>query len=90
MEILWNPEKNRLLMKTRSISFEMVLDKIMSGDFTGPEQNPSRENQFRIIVSFKGYPYVVPLVITENGNWFLKTIYPSRKEKGRLSYDREQ
>lgn len=62
----------------------MVLEKIRDGGFVGPEQNPSRENQYRIIVRFNGHPYVVPLVIDENGDWFLKTVYPSRKEKERL------
>jgi len=83
MEILWNNEKNKLLLETRSVSFEMVLEKISSGDFIGPEINPSHNGQYRILVYFKGYPFVVPFVIDADGNWFLKTIYPSRKEKGR-------
>ena len=83
MEILWNKEKNELLKETRGISFEMVLDKITKQDFIGPEINPSRTNQLRIIVFFEGYPFVVPLVIDDDGNWFLKTIFPSRKLKGR-------
>lgn len=68
----------------------MVLEKIRDGGFVGPEQNPSRENQYRIIVRFNGYPYVVPLVIDENGDWFLKTVCPSRKEKERLGNESEE
>ena len=83
MEILWNAEKNALLMETRQVSFEMVLDKIINGDFIGPEIHPTRKDQFRIIVDFEGYPFIIPLVIDADGNWFLKTIYPSRKEKRR-------
>lgn len=83
MEILWNTEKNKLLMETRQVSFDMVVDKIIENDFIGPEVNPSRNDQFRIIVHFDGYPYVVPFIIDVDGNWFLKTIFPSRKEKGR-------
>ena len=85
MEILWNPEKNKALMKARAVSFEMVLAKILQGDFFGPEQNPARDSQYRIIVRFDGYPHVVPMVIDADGNWFLKTIYPSRKEKRKQS-----
>jgi uncharacterized DUF497 family protein len=89
MEVSWNSEKNRLLLKNRGVCFEMVMEKIIQGDFRGPEIHPSRENQFRIIVFFQGYPYVVPMVIDTVGNWFLKTIYPSRKEK-RRSNENEQ
>jgi uncharacterized DUF497 family protein len=81
MEIQWNSDKNHILMETRQVSFEMVLEKILQNDFIGPQVNPSRKDQYRIIVYFNGYPFVVPLVIDKNGNWFLKTIYPSRKEK---------
>lgn len=83
MEILWNSEKNEILKNSRNVSFEMVLEKIAKNDFIGPEVHPSRRDQFRIIVHFDGYPFVVPFVIDHAGNWFLKTIYPSRKEKGR-------
>jgi hypothetical protein len=63
MEASWNSEKNRLLLKNRGVCFEMVMEKIIQGDFRGPEIHPIRENQFRIIVFFQGYPYVVPMVI---------------------------
>ena len=62
----------------------MVLDEIASGRFVGPEVNPSREGQYRIVVQLNGYPCIVPMIIDKDGNWFLKTIFPSRKEKGRL------
>jgi hypothetical protein len=61
----------------------MVLEMILEKDFIGPEIHQSRANQYRIIVTFNGYPYVVPLIIDNDSNWFLKTIYPSRKEKER-------
>jgi hypothetical protein len=66
MEVFWNSEKNIdffLELETRGVSFEMVLEKIIQGDFRGPEIHPTRENQFRSIVFFEGYPYVVPMVI---------------------------
>ncbi len=83
MVVLWNPDKSRDLLKDRNVSFEMVFEKILSNDFLGPQLNPSRKGQYRIIVEINDYPHVVPLVIDEEGNWFLKTIYPSRKEKRR-------
>ena len=84
MELKWSAEKNRLLKETRGICFEQIEEALAEGLFIGPEINPSRENQMRLIVSIDGYPYVVPFVIEENGDWFLKTAYPDRRQKGRL------
>lgn len=81
MEIHWSTEKNDLLISTRKVSFEMVLDKIVKGDFIGPEINPTRKDQLRIIVYIDNYPFIVPMIIDPKGNWFLKTIFPSRKIK---------
>ena len=86
MEIIWNPEKNKTLWETRKVCFEMVLDKIRELDFQGPEENPARKEQYRIIVILNDYPHVVPLIIDDSGNWFLKTIFPSRKEKERFNH----
>ena len=87
MKLLWNEEKNQLLKETRGVSFDEVVDAIAEGLFIGPETNPTREEQKRIIVLIGGYPHVVPFVIDENGNWFLKTIFPSRKLKERFETD---
>ena len=84
MNFEWNEEKNELLKLTRNLSFEEVIEEVKNGRFIGPEQNPNHQNQKRIIVKIKNYPCVVPFVITEDGNWFLKTIYPSRKMKGKI------
>ena len=84
MKLRWNPEKNELLKKTRNVSFEQVAEKILQQDFLGPVKNPSRENQKIITVVINDYPCIVPLVVEEDGSWFLKTIYQSRKEKRRL------
>lgn len=84
MVIEWNEEKNEFLKKARNVSFEQIAAEIKKGNFIGPEKNPARENQKRIIVKINDYPFAVPFVTTEKGNWFLKTAYPSRKLKGRI------
>lgn len=84
MRIEWNQDKNNLLKETRGVSFEQVEEEILKGDFIGPENHPARENQMRIIVKLNGYPCVIPLIIEDDGSWFLKTIYPSRKMKERI------
>lgn len=81
MEISWSGEKNDLLKVTRGVSFEDVRIEIAAGRFIGPEANPGHPTQRRIVVTLCGYPHVVPIVIDADGNWFLKTIFPSRKEK---------
>lgn len=84
MTIEWSEEKNELLKRTRGISFEQVKAEIEKGAFIGPEKNPARDGQERVIVQINGYPCVVPFVTMENGGWFLKTAYPCRKMKERI------
>jgi hypothetical protein len=87
MEVVWDDAKNELLKRNRGVSFEMVVEKIVEQEFIGPEHNPGRHGQFRILVELNEYPHVVPLIIDENGDWFLKTIYPSRIEKRRFNHE---
>jgi hypothetical protein len=46
-------------------------------------ENPSKnhKNQFCYVIEISDYIYLVPFVKTKNNNYFLKTIYPSRKYK---------
>lgn len=80
----WNEEKNELLKASRGISFEQVVEEIEAGRFIGPEENPAREGQQRIVTVIDNYPCVVPFVVENDGTWFLKTIYPCRKMKRRF------
>lgn len=84
MYISWDEAKNEWLKSNRCICFEQIVEKIATGDFVGPENNPARVGQLRIIVRLNDYPYAVPLVTDHEGNWFLKTAYPDRKLKGRV------
>jgi uncharacterized DUF497 family protein len=77
----WSDEKNELLKSIRGVSFEEVAIELEAGRFIGPEDNPSRPGQKRVIVKIRDYPHVVPIAIDDRGNWFLKTIIPSRKAK---------
>jgi len=80
MKIQWNEEKNKHLIKTRYISFEIV-EELIKEDAVIIEPHPNREkyrNQLIILFRYKGYWWVCPAVELEDG-FFLKTIYPSRK-----------
>lgn len=78
----WEPEKNRLLIRERGISFERIVSTI---EQIGPldvleHPNPERyPNQKIYVVEIDQYCYLVPFVIGANGTRFLKTIIPSRK-----------
>jgi len=79
MEVQWNPEKNRVLLQTRGVCFEMVLEKILTEDFLGPQENPARPGQQCVLLRIRAYIWVVPYVIDEQDRVVLKTAYPSRK-----------
>lgn len=84
VQIEWGNDKNEWLKANRSICFEQVKAEIEAGRFIGPEENPARLGQKRVVVHINGYPYAVPFVVEPDGSWFLKTAYPCRKMKGRL------
>lgn len=76
----WNDEKNEHLKKTRNISFEEVVIAIENDDILDILENPAKQykNQIIIIVNHENYAYAVPAVISGD-EYFLKTIFPSRK-----------
>ena len=84
IKIKWNEDKNELLKRTRNVSFEMVQIEIDEGRYTEPEINKIHPHQYITIVIINDYPHVVPFVKEEDNTWFLKTIYPSRKYKGKI------
>lgn len=78
----WNDEKNEELSTTRSISFERVVIAIGGGKLLDILDHPNKlkyEGQRIIVVEIDDYAYCVPFVETQDGNYFLKTIFPSRK-----------
>lgn len=78
---LWDPAKNRRLIAERGVSFEEVVALIESGSvvdvFDHPD--PERRHQRIVVIEMGKYAYLVPYVETEGGDFFLKTIIPSRK-----------
>ena len=77
----WNTEKNEVLAKDRGITFEEIVEIIVSGAKVIEVDHPNKKkypNQRILIVDVSGYPYMVPFV--KDGNeYFLKKIIPSRK-----------
>jgi len=79
VQILWNDEKNRKLIAERGLSFEIFASLILDKKYRTILKNPSRPEQKIFIIPFRNYTYVVPFVIDNNKNIFLKTVFPSRK-----------
>ena len=81
--------KNELLLDSRGVSFDDVIESIDEHgvllDF--PHPNVAKYPDQRIlVVNLNGYPYCVPYV-RQGGALFLKTIFPSRKFKSLLEGD---
>ncbi|GBR75001.1 toxin BrnT [Candidatus Termititenax aidoneus] len=81
MEIIWDENKNKLLKKTRGISFEEVEKILLAGQELDFIENPAHEGQAYYVVNLNDYIHIVPALINEAGQIVLKTIFPSRKYK---------
>lgn len=82
MSFNWNEEKNELLKSERGISFERIVIAIEEGHLLDVLDHPNSEkyrNQKIFVVEIDGYAVCVPFVEEQNGDFFLKTLFPSRK-----------
>ncbi|NJL71776.1 MAG: toxin [Candidatus Competibacteraceae bacterium] len=82
MAFLWNEEKNEALRSERGLSFERIVVAIEEGHLIDILEHPNKEkygNQIIMIVDVEGYAICVPIIEKENGDFFMKTLYPSRK-----------
>lgn len=90
MAFHWNEQKNEILRKERGISFERIVVAIEEGHLLDVLEHPNKEryaNQIVIIVEIDRYAVCVPAVEEENGDFFLKTLFPSRKYTKRYNLD---
>jgi uncharacterized DUF497 family protein len=77
----WNPEKNALLLQTRGITFDEIVQEIEAGAVCIETDHPNKNkypDQKVLIVKIDNYAYLVPCVVNGDED-FLKTIIPSRK-----------
>ena len=81
IELEWSDEKNRRLKEERNVCFEDVVISIENDRLLDIIKNPSlnRSDQYCLIVEIGSYAYVVPFVKNDQ-TFFLKTVYPSRKQ----------
>lgn len=77
----FDPDKNVELIKTRHVSFEMVIAALDKQDPLDVLEHPNSnkyKHQKIYVIELNNYVYLVPFVESEN-KIFLKTIFPSRK-----------
>ena len=82
MSFYWNEEKNTLLQQERGISFERIVVAIEEGHLLDVLEHPNKDkygNQIILVVEIEGYAFCAPCVPEDNGTYFLKTAFPSRK-----------
>lgn len=84
-ELKWSLLKNERLKRVRGVSFEEVLQ----GELIAVKSHSQRIHQNILLIDYRGYIWVIPYVEEENGDFFLKTLFPSRKytkmyERGEL------
>ncbi|MCC2666616.1 MAG: hypothetical protein K0R24_316 [Gammaproteobacteria bacterium] len=75
-------EKNKQLIKERSISFEEIIAGIEEGAVLDvlPHPNPAKyPKQKMYVLNMNNYVYVVPFIRKDENTVFLKTIFPHRK-----------
>jgi uncharacterized DUF497 family protein len=80
-QILWDTEKNQLLLRERGVCFEDVLLALEKGAVRDNLEHPNQEKypgQRIMIVEIVNYAYLVPYLETKECV-FMKTIIPSRK-----------
>jgi len=78
----WSDEKNNILISTRGISFNEIVQALEDEMILEETNNPSSnfKNQKCFMVNINNYVYVVPFVVDINKKEiFLKTAFPSRK-----------
>ncbi|CUS04705.2 putative toxin-antitoxin system, toxin component [Candidatus Promineifilum breve] len=81
--IQWNDEKDQWLQRNRGIAFERVVPSILGNDILDVYDHPNQERypgQQIFVIQIDDYVYLVPFM-EQNGQFFLKTIVPSRKAK---------
>ena len=77
----WNPDKNKLLIFDRGISFERIVFEISCGNELVVLEHPNQDKypgQRISMVQVDDYVYAVPFIETDT-EIFLTTIIPSRK-----------
>ena len=84
MRFKYNFDKNALLLKQRGIGFEEIIHLISAGcllDIRKHHNQMQYPDQYILYVRVIAEVYAVPALKEPNGDFFLKTVFPSRKAR---------
>ena len=79
VNIIWDEEKGAKLKVERGISFDEIAVLILQKKYVDIVKHPKRAGQWMFLIPINEYVHVVPFVIDSEGNFVLKTAFPSRK-----------
>jgi len=82
MAFHWDESKNEWLKRERNISFERIVVGIEEGHLIDVLEHPNTTrypNQWVLVVEIEGYAFCVPCIPEKEGDYFLKTVFPSRR-----------
>lgn len=79
--IKWNDEKAARVLAERGIDFAAIADEIAGGNFAvrPVENQEGHPGQLMAIVVLDDHAVCAPFVEDENGDFFIKTAFRSRK-----------
>lgn len=77
--IIWDREKGKKLKEERGILLEEIAELILQKEYIKIIKNKTKPWQCIFVINYKNYVHLVPYVVDEKQNIFLKTAYPSRK-----------
>ena len=78
----WNIEKAKSLHSNndrKGVGFEDCVVALEEGRILADLPHPTRSNQRMLVLEIDGYAHVVLYVLEDDGTYFLKTVFPSRK-----------
>ena len=84
MRFKYNHEKNALLIAQRGIGFDEIIHAIAEGNLLDVKTHYNQKkypDQKILYVRLLGEVYAVPFIEEKNGDFFLKTLFPSRKAR---------
>ncbi len=83
MKFRYSHEKNALLLERRAIGFEEIIQSMSGDGLLDIRAHKSKKypHQKILIVRVLSEVYEVPYVVEEDGGFFLKTFFPSRKAR---------
>ena len=84
MNIIWDEEKSTKLKTERGISLDEIAVLILQKKYVDVVRHPKRAGQWMFLMPINEYIHVVPFVIDGDGDFVLKTAFPSRKFHKRL------